>query len=328
MRRDCTPLSCGVACSLGPTHEAARDDTLRINARQNTLTMTVKDNAIKYSKLEEMRIGNQTYAAVAYMTASEDTSKGVCIHGVPESESQEVIEKSLVTDRNPTILHARRMGHTNSIVIVFEGTHVPHYVYYRGAEYRCLLYKTKHEVCEQCGRIDRRLDVCPNPNNMKCRGCGIPNPTYQCTPSSKLCGKQHITGEKKCTEIFRTPYLLKKRQWERTQQEQQRLSAEDRTSCSRERPIPKNTDAGGNGRGGGRSRSRSRSYPKLPQSGGDGVATSHSTQPVQGRPGDNNTLHDVFVSRGWCAPYFANCVAILFRDRPEIAEVADEFLWH
>ncbi|KAH7965677.1 hypothetical protein HPB49_009734 [Dermacentor silvarum] len=116
----------GVLLGADLTHEAARDDTLRINARENTLTMStpVKDNAIKYCKLEEIRIRYQTYAAAAYMTVPEDTSKGV-IHGVPESESQEVIEKSLVTDRNPTILHARRMGCTNSIVIVFEGTHVP-----------------------------------------------------------------------------------------------------------------------------------------------------------------------------------------------------------
>ncbi|KAH7977979.1 hypothetical protein HPB49_004113 [Dermacentor silvarum] len=94
------------------------------------MSTPVKDNAIKYSKLEGIRIGNQTYAAAAYITAPEDTSKGV-IHGVPENESQEVIEKSLVTDRNPTILHARRMGRTNSIVIVYEGTCVPHYVYYQ-----------------------------------------------------------------------------------------------------------------------------------------------------------------------------------------------------
>ncbi|KAH7940543.1 hypothetical protein HPB49_001663 [Dermacentor silvarum] len=91
------------------------------------MSTRVKDNAIKYSKLEVIRIGNQTYAAVAYITTPEDTSKGV-IHRVRESESQDLVEKSQVTDRNPTILYARRMGRTNSIVIVFEGTHVPHYV--------------------------------------------------------------------------------------------------------------------------------------------------------------------------------------------------------
>ncbi|KAH7954918.1 hypothetical protein HPB49_022780 [Dermacentor silvarum] len=69
---------------------------------------------------------------------SEDTSKGV-IHGIPEEETQEDIEKSLVNERNPGILHARRMGKTNIIIIAFEGQHVPHYVFYRGAEYRCLL---------------------------------------------------------------------------------------------------------------------------------------------------------------------------------------------
>ncbi|KAH7942342.1 hypothetical protein HPB49_023153 [Dermacentor silvarum] len=138
------------------THEAARDDTLRINARQNTLTMStpVMDNAIKYSKFEEIRIGQHTYAAVAYITAPEDTSKGV-MHGVPESESQEDIEKSLVTNRNLTILYARRMGRTNSIVIVIEGAHVPHYVYYRGAEYRCLQHTQEETRSVRTARAHR-----------------------------------------------------------------------------------------------------------------------------------------------------------------------------
>ncbi|KAH7937409.1 hypothetical protein HPB49_011928 [Dermacentor silvarum] len=86
----------GVLLEADLTHEAARDDTLRINAQQNTLTMStpVKDNAIKYSKLEEIRIGNQTYAA-------HNGAGGYFERGyprVPESESQEVIDKSLVTD--------------------------------------------------------------------------------------------------------------------------------------------------------------------------------------------------------------------------------------
>ncbi|KAH7949573.1 hypothetical protein HPB49_012378 [Dermacentor silvarum] len=137
----------GVVLGADLTHEAARDDTLRINARQNTLTMStpVKDNVIKYSKLEEIE------------SETRPMPQQRVIHGVPENESQEVIEKSLVTDRNPTILHARRMGRTNSIVIVFEGTHVPHYVYYRGAEYRCLLFKTTvGENPERAAETQRR----------------------------------------------------------------------------------------------------------------------------------------------------------------------------
>ncbi|KAG0444813.1 hypothetical protein HPB47_013350 [Ixodes persulcatus] len=102
-----------------------------------------RENAMKYSKITNIRISAKDYEGAAYITAPEDTSKGV-IHGIPEEETPEDIGQSLVNVCNPCILHARRMGNTSTIIIAFEGEHVPHYVFYRGAEYRCLLYKKKH----------------------------------------------------------------------------------------------------------------------------------------------------------------------------------------
>ncbi|KAH8030547.1 hypothetical protein HPB51_008667 [Rhipicephalus microplus] len=263
--------------------DIAGEDTLRINMRQNTMIMSTPSlaNAKEYSNIKEIMINDKSYATAAYVTAPENTSKGV-IHGIPKYDNQEDIEKSLVNQRNPTILHARRMGLTDSVVIVFEGMFVPYFVYYRGAEYRCFLYKKQYETCTTCGRIGHRADVCPQPDNKKCRGCGVLNPTenHQCVPRCSLCGKSHLTGDKKCKERFRTPYLLKKRWWEKEQQqgderrEMKNLSNTRATQAWREGYSPENpTEENGNATKdrGGRRRDRSSSFLRLAEGGREGT---------------------------------------------------------
>ncbi|KAH7955541.1 hypothetical protein HPB52_001237 [Rhipicephalus sanguineus] len=51
----------------------------------------------------------------------------------------------------------------------------------------------------------------------RCRGCGSAEPPadHRCEPKCLLCGRDHPTGDRKCKARFKTPYLVKKRQWER-----------------------------------------------------------------------------------------------------------------
>lgn len=83
------------------------------------------ENALRYGSIKEIRIGCQTYATAAYVMPPENTSKGV-IRSIPDYDTREDITKSLVYTKNPTILQAKRMGKTNSVVIVFEGPKVPY----------------------------------------------------------------------------------------------------------------------------------------------------------------------------------------------------------
>ncbi|KAG0427692.1 hypothetical protein HPB47_025277 [Ixodes persulcatus] len=81
-----------------------------------------REHNMKYSKITNIRISAKDYEAAAYITAPEDTSKGV-INVVPEEQTPQDIERSLVNVRNPGILHARRMGNTRTIIIAFEREH-------------------------------------------------------------------------------------------------------------------------------------------------------------------------------------------------------------
>lgn len=266
----------------------AEEDILRTNPTKNIVLISTPTmaNAEKYNSIRKLRVDDTIYETTAYAAPPEDTVKGV-IHHIPSYDTADDITRSLVYKKNPTILQARRMGKTNSVVIIFEGKRVPYFVYYRGAEYRCLLHKKKHEVCDLCGRLGHRSDVCPAPEDKVCKGCGARNPgeDHACDPKCALCGKDHATGDKTCRQRFRTPFLLKQRQWEKEnrlqhQQSQQKrdqhqrpssLHQEDDGNLKSPTGILRNTENYNGSKQGhlensdeGGKRSRSSSFPRLP----------------------------------------------------------------
>ncbi|KAH8032061.1 hypothetical protein HPB51_022809 [Rhipicephalus microplus] len=108
-------------------------------------------------------------------------------------------------------------------------------MYCYGVPLKCVLYKKRYEVCYRCGQLGHRSDV-RIIDHVRCRGCGMTAPPkdHACEPKCKLCGKGHMTDDRKCKEAFRTPYTIKKRQWEawrRMEGEERKAKDADPQTC-------------------------------------------------------------------------------------------------
>ncbi|KAH7938881.1 hypothetical protein HPB52_001821 [Rhipicephalus sanguineus] len=125
----------------------------------------------------------------AYETAPDYTVKGV-VRGIPLEEDAIAIHLNIVNKRNPTALVAKRLSSTTLVIIAFDRGRVPTWVYYGDAMLRCTLYRKQIDVSHQCARVGHHIDVCPNPQDRVCRGCGAsnPDPNHECTPTCRLCG--------------------------------------------------------------------------------------------------------------------------------------------
>ncbi|KAG0422622.1 hypothetical protein HPB47_001561 [Ixodes persulcatus] len=256
----------GVLRATGLGYDKAVEHLLRINPAKNIIVASTPsmEHASDYTTVKELHFGEKSYSVTAYVTPPLDTIKGI-IHDIPEYDSGEDITRSLIYKKNTTILQARRMRRTNSAIIVFEGTKVPYYVCYRGAEYRCFIHKKRHELCDGCGRLGHRTDVCPAPDKKSCKICGTEAPPeiHQCEPKCAFCGRDHPTGDKECRLRFQTPCLLKKRKWEKQQRQNNRRRPQNgSSSLASTSTILRKGEPSGDTPG---QRGRSGSFPRLSQ---------------------------------------------------------------
>ncbi|KAH7955888.1 hypothetical protein HPB52_004862 [Rhipicephalus sanguineus] len=138
------------------------------------------------------------------------------IRRVDIRDSQSVIRRNIVQERNPLALAAKRIKTSGSVIVLFDGLRVPNFVRYGPTLARCYLYSKQFDVCFTCGRIGHRLDVCPTPDSVQCRWCGALNPPvdHVCTPKCKFCGGNHPTQDKACRQGFQIPYVVRARRRE------------------------------------------------------------------------------------------------------------------
>ncbi|KAH9364748.1 hypothetical protein HPB48_014881 [Haemaphysalis longicornis] len=145
------------------------------------------ENAKAYVQLKQLQIGGKTYRAAAYLAAQENTCKGV-VREVGLMHTDEDLEKMFVNERNPTILYAKRIKNSKTVVLLFNGMKVPRYVLMGNCLVQCSLFRRQHDVCYACGKAGHRMDVCINPIGNACKHCGTQNPQedHQCTPTCSL----------------------------------------------------------------------------------------------------------------------------------------------
>ncbi|XP_075544054.1 uncharacterized protein LOC142578560 [Dermacentor variabilis] len=248
---------------------AAREDIICPNHQQNIIVVSTskREHADKYAMVKRMDIRGTAHEVSTYESAPHGTVKGV-IRGIPLEDTAQEIQDLVLHKHNPTALQAKRIGKTRSVVIAFEGPKVPNYVRYGNLLFESSLHRKQIDVCYQSGRVGHRMDVCPNPPNRICRGCGFANPDkeHACVPKCGLCGGKHRTADRACKAKFMTPYVVRRRRWERrraiddsSQEDRGPAGRAQRSTSSRSRsrtPARK-----GSHQSRQRSRSRSRDGP-------------------------------------------------------------------
>ncbi|KAH7933587.1 hypothetical protein HPB49_014147 [Dermacentor silvarum] len=232
----------------------------------------------KLLRLTHLDSEGKVHEMTVLLAVPDDFSRGV-IHDIGLNTSLQKIKQGIAEhEENPKILVIRRLGQSKTIMLIFTTKEVPRKIKCLGAILNCCLYKKKYDVCYKCGDLGHRSDVCESKEE-KCRGCGIPNPTegHDCNPTYKLGGQPHPTGDKTCKEIFRTPCIIKKRQWEKLQQQEEE-----------EQELPEHRSRQNESKSRARSKERLRStfIPRLPQ---QATTTSHKKQ---GAPPTKKSFRD------------------------------------
>ncbi|KAH7958638.1 hypothetical protein HPB49_003599 [Dermacentor silvarum] len=178
------------------------DFCLRTHPTNNTFTMatTHSPTAETLKTLTSLAIGDQTYPCTAYVAPTPGYTRGV-ITNAYDDETPMQLYQDLVR-RNPeyTILAARRMGKTHSILITLDANAVSHSIKDMGAIHRCTLYRGSPGACTDCRQPGHRRDVCQNPKTNLCPRCGTHHSQQDppCTPKCILCEGPHLTGTGLC----------------------------------------------------------------------------------------------------------------------------------
>ncbi|KAL1475405.1 hypothetical protein MTO96_019821 [Rhipicephalus appendiculatus] len=152
-----------MAAQLAPS--VTEEDIICLNSMQNIFFVSTPSatNAAVYSRVTEIILTDQRHPVMAYLSPAGITSRSV-IRGVGTDFDDAALNRMLMQPRNPSLLGARHIKNTATVILIFNGLKVPNYVYCGQVIYRCTLYKRQIDTCRNCGQVGHRQDMCPTPS--------------------------------------------------------------------------------------------------------------------------------------------------------------------
>ncbi|KAG0410691.1 hypothetical protein HPB47_012175 [Ixodes persulcatus] len=189
------------AASLPPHASEEVNIDVRLQQRVILLKTAFESSARRLSQTKRIRVRNQLHEISPYLAAPINSCKGV-IHGVEAGLTTNDLMHSLESFQT-TIITARMMGDTESVLITFEGAKVPRTILFRRATYRCHPHRPRALRCEKCRMYGHRTFNCPeSPTFWRCPTCAAQIPHQQashaCSPRCYHCGGEHSSFDSTC----------------------------------------------------------------------------------------------------------------------------------
>ncbi|KAH7970420.1 hypothetical protein HPB49_006723 [Dermacentor silvarum] len=108
------------------------------------------DRIDTYLRVKSLTIAGKTHEVVVHPTSPQDSCKGICALPIDTKEA-EILPYLRQANPEPLVLHARRMGKSETILVTFLGKKVPFYVQYAHFWLRCAPFRKK--ACVKCKQI-------------------------------------------------------------------------------------------------------------------------------------------------------------------------------
>ncbi|KAG0442810.1 hypothetical protein HPB47_015600 [Ixodes persulcatus] len=183
-----------------------KDTYIKVRTIQNLLAIdTYRPSAeTKLLALKTVHIQGKQHEIRTYKANDPANARGV-VHGIPATLSEEEIRNTLEVE-HAKLLHLRRIGTSNTILVTVEGPRLPRYAFMNRVAIRLHPYQPRSILCTICCVIGHRADVCPNKTQFTtCLNCSkqfpvgqTPATPHECEPHCVNCGEDHPPTSPNC----------------------------------------------------------------------------------------------------------------------------------
>ncbi|KAH6936735.1 hypothetical protein HPB50_021022 [Hyalomma asiaticum] len=186
----------GILYAVQATPTEKEDNYIKRREKQNLIVVQTYRATIAHRLMNSTSIivGSKTYQIRCYNAFDETYSRGV-IHGIYPDITEETLRSEL-TIQGRTIANVRRLGTTNTVLVIVEGEELPRHARLFSGVYNIYPERRKTAQCASCQELGHRADVCPNRRTyVRCPHCSkqLPpgqetsDPTHECEQYCFLC---------------------------------------------------------------------------------------------------------------------------------------------
>ncbi|KAM7288661.1 hypothetical protein ISCGN_028860 [Ixodes scapularis] len=149
------------------------EDSFRINSRSNTVSVLTdnSERARKYAEIKDITIHGKKVEVYGHRTTPGRFRRIVVPRLLDPTEDvneAEMLEHLIRCKPHTTIIDAKRMGRSPSVLITLGTQESPGYTKFLCGLFPFHDYLETEQACTSCWKLGHKADACPTPNTGRC----------------------------------------------------------------------------------------------------------------------------------------------------------------